>query len=147
AEADLGRLEVARIRTEGGVTVAEALFAALVGVPDQTLDALGDSPAPTKTPALKNAIAAALAKEPGVRQLQALTAAQAARTKAIRAELRPDLMASSTFSGRASGAPPSSSPVPAGQGWLPEVPNWSVGLVLSWPIFDATVLARRDASR
>jgi outer membrane protein len=26
------------------------------------------------------------------------------------------------------------------------VPNWDVGLVLSWPLFDRTVTARRDAS-
>jgi outer membrane protein TolC len=29
---------------------------------------------------------------------------------------------------------------------LPEVQNWDVGLVLSWPFFDRVVLARRDAS-
>jgi outer membrane protein TolC len=147
AEADLGRLEVARIRGEGGVRVAEALFAAVVGVPDQTLDAVGDPSAASEPPSLDEAIAAALAQEPAVRQLEALARAQAARTTAIAAELRPDLFASGTVSGRAGGAPPSSGPVPAGQGWLPDVPNWHLGLVLSWPLYDAGVLARRDASR
>ena len=27
------------------------------------------------------------------------------------------------------------------------MPNWDVGLVLSWPLFDGTINARRDASR
>jgi outer membrane protein len=27
------------------------------------------------------------------------------------------------------------------------VPNWDVGLVIEWPIFDGTVIARRDAAR
>ncbi|HWE29010.1 MAG TPA: TolC family protein, partial [Polyangia bacterium] len=39
------------------------------------------------------------------------------------------------------------STVPTGDGWLPDVPNWHVGLILQWNIFDATVLARRDAAK
>jgi outer membrane protein len=147
AEADLGRLEVGRIRSEGGVMVAEALFAAVVGVRDQTLDAVGDSPAVIEPPSLDAAIASALAKDPGIRQLGAQVEVQAARTTAIGAEMRPDLFASSSFSARAGGATPSSGPVPTGRGWLPDVPNWHLGLVMSWPLFDATVVARRAASR
>jgi outer membrane protein len=127
--------------------VAEALFAAVVGVRDQTLDAVGDSPAVIEPPSLDAAIASALAKDPGIRQLGAQVEVQAARTTAIGAEMRPDLFASSSFSARAGGATPSSGPVPTGRGWLPDVPNWHLGLVMSWPLFDATVLARRAASR
>src|SRR6202041_2414147 len=34
-----------------------------------------------------------------------------------------------------------------GEGWLPYVPNWDVGLVIEWPIFDGIVLARRNAAK
>jgi outer membrane protein TolC len=147
AEADLGRLEVGRIRSAGGVTVAQALFAAVVGVPEPALEAVGEAPALGEPPSLADALARALVREPGVRQRQALADAQLARTAAIGAELRPDVFVSAALSGRAGGAAPSSGPVPTGNGWLPDVPNWHVGLVMSWPLFDATVLARRDASR
>ena len=30
---------------------------------------------------------------------------------------------------------------------MPSVPNWDVGVVLSWPLFDPTVSARANASR
>lgn len=69
------------------------------------------------------------------------------RTRAIGAELRPDLSLTATLSGRAGGAPPSSGPIPTGNGWMPDVPNWDAGLVLSWPLFDGTIAARRDAAR
>ncbi|HEX8950864.1 MAG TPA: TolC family protein, partial [Polyangia bacterium] len=37
--------------------------------------------------------------------------------------------------------------VPYGNGWLPDVANWHVGLILQWNLFDATVLARRAAAQ
>ena len=67
--------------------------------------------------------------------------------RAIGRELLPNLFLSATISSRAGGAPPSSGDVPFGQGWLPDVINWHAGIVLQWNLFDATVLARRDASR
>ncbi len=30
---------------------------------------------------------------------------------------------------------------------MPNIPNWDVGLVLSWPLFDGTIAARRDAAQ
>ena len=30
---------------------------------------------------------------------------------------------------------------------MPEIPNWDVGLVLAWPLYDPVIAARRDASR
>jgi outer membrane protein TolC len=61
----------------------------------------------------------------------------------------PNLFASAGLSGRAGGAAPSSTTtggVPYGDGWLPDVANWHVGVVLQWNVFDATILARRSAS-
>jgi outer membrane protein TolC len=56
-------------------------------------------------------------------------------------------MVSGALSGNAGGGAPSSGDRPEGQGFLPVVPNWDVGLVLSWPIFDQTVRARTRQSR
>src|SRR5262249_14746165 len=74
--------------------------------------------------------------------------AQEATTQTIRAEHRPDIELSATISGRAGGGAPSGNGEPAnGNGYLPDVPNWDVGVVIRWPLFDATVSARADASR
>ena len=83
-----------------------------------------------------------------LRETIAMLKAQEERTRAIGAELRPDLLLSGTLTGRAGGAPPSGNGDKAdAAGLLPSVPNWGVGLVLSWPLFDGVIAARRDAAR
>jgi outer membrane protein len=67
---------------------------------------------------------------------------QRALTRALAAESRPELVLSGGLSGRAGGATPSSGPATDGEGWLPEVPNWHLGLVLRWPLFDPVARAR-----
>jgi outer membrane protein TolC len=99
-------------------------------------------------PALDAAIAQASTRDPRVLGAMAELRAEEEHTRAIGAELRPDLGLTATISGRAGGAPPSGNGSPADQnGWLPNVPNWDAGVVLSWPLFDGTIVARRDASR
>jgi outer membrane protein TolC len=62
--------------------------------------------------------------------------------------MRPDLSLTATVSGRAGGAQASGNGQNAdSNGWVPYVPNWDVGVVFSWPLFDGTVKAREDASR
>ncbi|MFI5300712.1 MAG: TolC family protein, partial [Polyangiales bacterium] len=57
------------------------------------------------------------------------------------------LYLSALISGRAGGAPASGGGfVPDGAGLLPDVPNWQLGLVLSWPIYDGVIGARHDAA-
>src|SRR5262249_29682632 len=34
-----------------------------------------------------------------------------------------------------------------GNGLVPDVPNWDAALVLSWPLYDRTAVARAEASR
>ena len=96
---------------------------------------------------LDEALRLGAARDPSVLEAKARVRAEEERTRAIGAEMRPDLFLTTTFSGRAGGAPPSSGPSADYGGWVPYVPNWDVGLVLSWPILDATVLARKSASR
>jgi outer membrane protein len=148
AEADLARYDAGRIRARGGVQTAQAVFAAAVGVNDAALDVVGTAPpSALDVPALNEAIARASARDPRVLGAIAQLRAQEAQTRAIRAEARPNLSLTGTISGRGGGAPGSSGPAADEGGWVPNVPNWDVGAILSWPLFDPVVTARADASR
>ena len=61
-------------------------------------------------------------------------------------ETRPDLALTATFSERAGAATPSTGSISNQYGPLPTVPNWDVGLVLRWQLFDAVVAARGRAA-
>lgn len=61
--------------------------------------------------------------------------------------MRPHLLLSGALSANAGGASPSSGNGAPVDGILPTVPNWDVGLVLVWPLFDATVSERARRSR
>jgi len=146
AEADLARFEVSRTRAEGGVASAQVVLAAAVGVTDRMLDSADDlSPVPPM-PSLNQAMADAAARDPVLQEARAQLATQQAVTRAIGAELRPDILVTGAFSGRAGGATPSSGVGANYGGWLPDVPNWDVGLILRWPIYDGIVNARQRAS-
>jgi outer membrane protein TolC len=147
AEADLARFDVGRLRARGGLAVAQSVLSAAIGAPDPMIDVRGESPTRAEMPALEQAIQLAQARDP--RMAEALAALKEAedRTRAIGAELRPNLSLTATLSGRAGGAPPSANgPIPSGNGWLPDVPNWDAGFVLSCPLFDGTIAARRNAA-
>jgi outer membrane protein len=146
AEADLARFDVGRRRAEGGVRTAETVFAAAVGVDDAQLDAAGPPETTAPPPALDDAVRAAFARAPGLQEARARLASAESVARAIGAESRPDLVLTGTFSGRIGTATPSGGPVDDKYGPLPSVPNWDVGLVLRWPLFDAVVRARRDAA-
>ncbi len=148
AEADVARFDVGRVRAEGGLVAAQAALAAAVGIPEERLDAVGDAPPMTALPSLQVAIDQAARRDPVVRAAEAQVQVQEAATGAISAQLRPDLLLSGSFSGREGGAP-AALPVqdaPHG-GWLPDVPNWDVAVVLRIPIFDWVTWKRIDASR
>jgi outer membrane protein TolC len=148
ADADLARFDIGRVRAAGGVATAEVVFAAAVAAPDDRLDIAEAPPAPRELPPLDAALRAGLARDPELDAAVAELEAAEARTQAIGAERRPNLALSATISGRAGGAPPSGNgELPVGNGWLPAVPNWDVGVVLSVPLFDGSVNARRDAAR
>jgi outer membrane protein TolC len=148
AEADLARFDTGRVRARGGLFIAQTTLAATVGVDDPALDAAGPPSAPPDMPALEAAISQAGARDPRILTTLAALRAEEERTRAIGAELRPDLSLTATLSGRSGGAPPSGNGVAADHaGWVPDVANWDVGIVLSWPIFDGMVQARKNASR
>jgi outer membrane protein len=147
AEADLARFDIGRVRARGGLAVAQSVLAAAMGAPDPAVDASGEAPAPTDLPALSEALDMARARDPGLAAAISQLRASEERTKAIGAELRPDLSFTATLTGRAGGAPANTGgAVPTGDGWVPNVPNWDVGLLLTWPLFDGVVAARRRAA-
>ena len=148
AEADLTRFDVGRIRAQGGLQTAQTAFAAAVGVPDLQLEAAGQAPPAAQLPSLTDAFQRAQKKDPLLLQALSRLKTQEALTKSIEALLRPNFALTATFSGREGGAPPSGNGEPApNSGWLPDIPNWDVGIVLRWPLYDGVVLAQRDASR
>lgn len=147
AEADLDKFDIGRIRALGGLTAAEGVLAAAVGAQDPALDVADAPPAPAELPSLGLAIQRAEARDPRILAALAELRAREERTRAIGAEMRPDLSLTATISGRAGGAPPSSGEAASADGWVPQVPNWDVGAVLSWPLFDGAVRARERASR
>jgi len=147
AEADLTRFDTARIRALGGVSAAQAVLAAAVGAADPALDAANVPTTAAELPALGDALRAAQAKEPRLQAAIASLRSQEQQTRAIGALMRPDLQLSATISARAGGAPPSGTDARTINGFVPEVPNWDVGLVLAWPLYDPVIAARREASR
>ncbi len=147
AESDLARFDVARVRARAGLTAAQGVYAAVVGVPDTLLDSAGAPAPPPPSPELADAFTRALANDPILRERQARTRQQEAQTRAIAAELRPDISLTTTLMGGAGGATPTSGTLTSGSGFLPNVPNWDAGLVFTWPLLDFGVKARENASQ
>lgn len=148
AEADLAQFDLGRVRARGGLEIGQSVLAAAAGANDALLTVTETPPRPEEMPALGEAIRQAGIRDPRILETLAALSAEEKRTRAIAAELRPDISLTGTISGRAGGAPASgASDAMVGAGFVPYVPNWDVGLVLSWPLFDATVSARADASR
>ena len=129
AEADLARFDVGRVRARGGVAVAQSV---LVGG-DWSARRRGRRRRPKRPPS------ATCRRSPRRSQLAqrrdprlAETHRRSSRppkssTRAVGAELRPDLSLTATLSGRAGGAPPSSGPSAHGDGWVPERPELGRG--------------------
>jgi outer membrane protein len=147
AEATLDRYDLARIRGKRGIGVAESVFAAAVGVPQPRLEIAEGQPQPRDLPSLDAAFGAAAARNPALLGALARIRAQEQETRAVATTDRPNLFLTGAISGNAGGATPSSGDSAPARGLVPFVPNWDVGLVLSWPLFDRTATAREAQSR
>jgi outer membrane protein TolC len=141
AQAELLRLDAARIRSEGGLTAAQGVFAAVVGFPEALLDAVGEGTSAASLPPMASGLRQAQEHDPAILAYDAELQAQEAQTHAALMGLFPDLTLTSTLSARAGGAPLSNGQ--SSSGYNPDVPNWDVGVLLSWQLFDEGVLARR----
>ena len=146
ADADVARYEAAMMRARASVHVARSVLAVAVGVDDAELDVTEGVGEPGPLPSLDRLLAMAAAS-PNVLEGRARLEAQRGATTAIEAQTRPNVMATASISGRAGGAAPSAGPVPYGDGWIPTVPNYDVGVVFSWPIIEPVWDRRAEASR
>lgn len=147
AAADLTRFIVGRIRAEGNLRVARSVFAAAVGYPEVELDSSETTEQVPPIPPLAQVEQRTLALQPEVLEAHDRRMAQQRRTVALRAKMRPNLFASASISGRAGGAAASNGVLTESRGLLPQVPNYDVGLVLSWPLYEPTVDAAVSASK
>jgi outer membrane protein len=145
AEADLTRFDVARVRAAGSLEEAQVVYAAAVGVPDPVLDADQGSPQ-SDPPPLPEVMRDVARRDSEIRVAQARVGLQAATTEALGVLTRPDLSLTGSLSGRAGGAKGTNGQSLTLDGGLPQVPNWDVGVVLRWPLYDPVLAALRDAS-
>ena len=146
AEADVARYEAGNVRAEAGVHVARSVFAVAVGVDDVELDAAKSDATAAALPAL-DALLGTAETSPDVLEPKARASAQRAETRRLETQNRPSLGATAAISGRAGGTKPTNGPYPYGDGWLPVVPNYDVGVVFTWPILEPSWDRRADASR
>lgn len=146
AEADVARYEAGTTRAIGSLHIARSVLAAAIGADDLELDAAGELTKTGELTSLDDYVRRAT-NTPVVLEGHAKVEAQKAVTKSFDVKTRPNLFATASVSGRAGGATPSAGPVPSGDGWLPIVPNYDVGVVLSWPLLDPGWGRRADASR
>ncbi|HEY4242795.1 MAG TPA: TolC family protein [Kofleriaceae bacterium] len=148
ADADLARYQVEQIRAQGSLAAAQAVLAAAIGAPDAAIDTGADDVAYEAAPAASaDALQLAETRDPSVAAATDLLRGQEHVTRAIAAELHPELSLSATVSGRAGGAAVATNDTPTGGGWLPDVANWDALVVISWPLFDRTVSVREETSR
>lgn len=147
AEAEAARFEVGKIRAQGALDAARAMFAAVVGLDQLALDAddATTNDENGELPPLEQLIAQARQDSLKVHEAEARVSIAQAETNAAAAQHRPNLFLTASLSGRAGGSPAQNGVLAPGRGFVPLVPNWSVGAVLSVPLYDATLLARRDA--
>lgn len=147
AEVDRTRFEVGRTRARGNIELSQAQLAAVVGWMEPLLDAQEVEPDDEQPlPVIGEAILRAMEEEPSVRIAVARLQQQQAVTRAAMMQWIPSLQLTASLSGRAGGAPTSSGPSGV-SGWVPEVANWDVGVVLSVPVFDGVLLAKRSQSQ
>jgi outer membrane protein TolC len=149
AEADVARFEAVLVRARGASRLARMQLAAAIGSPAVEVDAQ-DPPPPTRPlrvpeePGLKADLEA---RDPSLRAAREQVLAQEAATRALAAATRPRLFATGGVTGRGGGATPAAGGSPPGVGFLPLVPNFHLGLVLTFPIYDPVLAARVEASR
>ncbi len=147
ADADVTRFEVGRIRAHGSLVVSRGVFAAAVGYEEPELDASEETTAEQRYPSRAEAEARAVELDPGVQEAIGKVRAEHSLAASVSASLRPNLSASAAVSVRAGGAAASNDVVPDGRGFVPNVPNYSVGIVLNWPFFEPVTQARVRALR
>jgi outer membrane protein len=147
AGADLARSRVALTRAQGQLDVARAGLATAIGAAEADVDVIADDNAPlTPLPTLSDALSRARMASPDVLASRAALDGARAQTHELATRLTPNIYGTASLFGMAGGAPPSSGSVPAGDGLVPSLANWDVGVVLAWPIFDGVTKRAHEAA-
>jgi outer membrane protein len=146
ADADVTRFRVGWLRATGSLRAAQAALAAAVGAPEMALDTTGPPTLAPHAPSWTEAARQAAAQDPLLRAAAQRIQASELSVRALEAAVRPNLLLTATLSAREGTAAPSSGGVTTGYAPLPVVPNWDAGLVLSWPLFDGVIRARRKVA-
>jgi outer membrane protein len=146
AEADLARFEVGRIRASGSLHSAQTVLAAAVGSDAPLVDVIGEPPALGEVPPLRAALQRVARNDPALQAARSRADLAVATARAVSFDAFPDLVVTAAVSGRAGTAQPSSGSISDRYGPLPLVPNWDVGLVLRWPLYDPLVGPRHSAA-
>lgn len=147
ADADLARFEVASARAEGGVRAARSALAAIVGAPEAELDAKEDARPVGALPTLEQAAGLAARASPLVKRAEAALRVQDARVDEAASRTRPRVYLDGAIDGRGGGFTAPDRPQAVGAGLVPQVPNYDLGLVFVWPIWDPTASETERAAR
>ncbi|HEY1554653.1 MAG TPA: TolC family protein [Kofleriaceae bacterium] len=147
AEADLARFQVDSVRARGAVTTAQAVLAAAIGAPDPGIEAGTDDIAYPVVPPVADTMRELDRRDPALRAALDSLDGQRAVTRSIEREHWPDFVFSAGLTGRAGGATVAGASNPAGNGFVPDVPNWDALVLVAVPIFDRTIDVRAATSR
>jgi outer membrane protein TolC len=148
-DADLGAAQSRLYASEQALEVARIRLAVAIGQAGATLalnaaPLLAASPAalpPTRTPRL-----AVVSGHPAVREGAALVQAATAARDAARLVYRPTLLLQGALSARGGGALLDGT-IDNGQGLWPDVPNWTAGVSITFPLFEVSATRARVARR
>jgi outer membrane protein TolC len=147
ADADLARFEVASARAEGGVRAARSVLAAIVGAPETEIDAREEPRAVRTLPTVEQASQRAAEASPNVRRAEAVLRVQEAQVEDVESRTRPRVYLDGAIDGRGGGFTAPDRPAAVGAGFVPQVPNYDLGLVFVWPIWEPTASEAERAAR
>lgn len=146
SQAELAQAEVQRVRAETSLTAARAALSAVIGTSELEIDAAELQPGERPFPTLEEALQRAEEHSPELVAALYRVRAEESRTTALAREVLPNLYFSGTLWGNAGGTQVGTTAPPYGNGWLPSVGNYGLGVVLEWRL-DPLVLFQRSASR
>lgn len=146
SQADLSRAEANELRAESGLKLARSVLAITIGLDDAEVDA-SPSDLPASLPVQAYASITSNEHDPMLEIARLRLELRKEESYAVRAQLFPTLFLTGSISTRAGGAPTTAGAVPVGLGGIPNVPNYSFGLVLSWNALDFVAMNRFWATR
>lgn len=146
AEADLARFDVGRTRALGGLRSARGALAAVIGSKDPEVDA-SSLPASSNARTSADAVAERAEREsPSVKRAEATLRVYDARVSEVAARTRPHAYLDGAIDARGGGAT-AEDQTALGAGFVPQVPNYHLGLVFVWPLWEPSASVRERAAR